>query len=188
MRMVMAAAGLSCLLFLPASAQERRELGAHQHGHGTLNIAIEGSRVSMELEAPGNDIVGFEHKAKTKTQRANLDKAKAQLGAPMSLFRFPETAGCAVKQATVKLEGVGEKDDAKTAGHKHDDHDHDHSAFHAEYSLECSGIANLTSIEFPYFATFKGAEELDVTIITPKGQTKMEVTRSKPRLDLSGVI
>jgi hypothetical protein len=188
MRMVTAAALLSCILIQPASAQERRELGAHQHGHGTLNIAIEGTTVSIELEVPGSDIVGFEHTAKTKEQRAAVTKAKSQLGTPLSLFRFPAAAGCTVKQAKVKIEGGHAGNDDKKADHKHDEHAHEHSEFHAEYALECSTIANLTSIEFPYFATFKGAEELDVNVITPKGQTKLEVKRDKPRLDLSGVM
>ncbi len=187
MRIATLAAGIACLMLVPAGAQERREAGPHQHGHGTLNIAIEGSRVSMELEVPGNDIVGFEHAAKTKAQRAAMSKAKAQLGAPLSLFRLPANAGCSVKEAAVKIESEG-KDDAKKAGHKHDDHDHDHSEFHAEYTLECGTIANLTSIEFPYFSMFKAAEELDVTVITPKGQTKFDVKRDKPRLELSGLM
>jgi hypothetical protein len=189
MRLGTATAVFCCLLLQPAAAQERRELGAHQHGHGTLNIAIEGTRVSMELEVPGNDIVGFEHAAKTKAQRAAVEKAKTQLGTPLSLFRFPAAAGCTVKAADVKIEGGAEKAEAKPkADSKHADHDHDHSEFYAEYTLDCSAITSLTSIEFPYFAAFKGAEELEVSIITPKGQRKFEIKSSMPRLDLSGVM
>ena len=33
--------------------QEHRELGSHEHGRGTLNIAVEGNKVTMELEVPG---------------------------------------------------------------------------------------------------------------------------------------
>jgi hypothetical protein len=185
MRSATLAAGVVCLMLVPAHAQERRAAGPHQHGHGTLNIAIEGSRVSMELEVPGNDIVGFEHAAKTKAQRAAMAKAKAQLSAPLSLFRLPANAGCAVKEATVKIESEG-KDDKKKAGHKHDDHGH--SEFHAEYTFECGTIANLTAIEFPYFSLFKGAEELEVNVITPKGQTKFDVKRNQPRLEFLGLM
>lgn len=186
MRIATLAAGIVCLMLVPAHAQERREAGPHQHGHGTLNIAIEAARVSMELEVPGNDIVGFEHIAKTEVQRAAMNKAKSQLGAPLSLFRLPANAGCTVREATVKVESGG-KEDAK-AGQTRDGHDHDHSEFHAEYAFECGTIANLTSIEFPYFSMFKGAEELEVNIITPKGQTRFEVRRDKPRLELSGLM
>ena len=46
----------------------------------------------------------------------------------------------------------------------------------------------LTSIEFPYFRKFPGAEELEVNLVTTRGQTKFEVKRSKPRLDLTGAM
>ena len=55
----------------------------HVHGHGTLNIAIEDKRVSMELEVPGMDIVGFEHAPSTDDQKAAVEKAKARLEKPL---------------------------------------------------------------------------------------------------------
>ena len=52
-----------------AIAEEtRRELDAHQHGHGSLTIAIEGGQVQMALEVPGADIVGFEHAAEVSNE------------------------------------------------------------------------------------------------------------------------
>ena len=60
-------------------AQETRELGAHEHGHSALNIAIEGGQVAMELQAPGADIVGFEYEAISAEDRAKLDAAIAAL-------------------------------------------------------------------------------------------------------------
>jgi hypothetical protein len=182
MRSFLVAFMLACLC-LHAAAQGHREMGAHQHGHGTLNIAIEGARVGLGLRVPGDDIVGFEHAAKTKAQRAAIDKAKEQLAAPLSLFSIPRAAGCVLANSNVKIAGG---DEGKEAGGKHTDRDH--SEFHADYTLECSAPENLTSIEFPYFRIFKGAEELDVNVITTKGQSKFEVTRRKPRLDLSGLM
>ena len=46
----------------------------------------------------------------------------------------------------------------------------------------------MTAIEFGYFRAFAGAQKLDVNVITPKGQSKFEVTRAKPRLDLAGMM
>ena len=48
-----------------AQAAERRELGAHEHGHSKLNLAVEGTLVVMEIAAPGLDVLGFEHPAET---------------------------------------------------------------------------------------------------------------------------
>jgi hypothetical protein len=182
----------------PAAAQQR-ELGAHEHGKGTLNIALEGSRLTMELEAPGVDIVGFEHKAKSAKDKTAVANAKKQLAKPLALFKLPAAAGCVVKQAKAKLEGEddhghahghshGKAKDAKQPAGKAEKDDHDHSQFHAEYALDCKSPGGITAIEFGYFATFAGAEKLEVNVITPKGQSKFEVTRAKPRLDLGGMM
>lgn len=173
----------------PASAQHR-ELGSHEHGRGTLNIALEGTRLSMELEVPGVDIVGFEHKAKSRKDKAAVDNAKKQLARPLLLFKLPASAGCAVKEASASLEGEEHAHEqgkgAEAKGPKGGGHETEHSQFHAQYAFDCQAPANITAIEFDYFRAFAGAQKLDVNLITPKGQDKLEVSRAKPRLDLTG--
>ncbi len=174
---------------------EKRELGAHEHGHGTLNIVISGKTVGLELEVPGADIVGFEHEAKTDDKKAALQEAKTRLQNILAYVTPPASAGCSIASAKVEVEHIGENDhdddhkghDIKThkAGDDHDDHK-GHADFHATYELTCTTPAALTSLEFPYFAAFKGAEELDVTIVTDKGQSKHEVSRKTMTISLGG--
>jgi hypothetical protein len=165
-----------------------RQLGAHVHGHGTLNIAIEGNKLTVELEAPGADIVGFEHAAHTKKQKAAIAEAKKKLSAPLALFVSPPAAGCKTVSAKVELE-AGDHHDAKHAPAKNDGKgEAEHSAFHADYVLECSNIAALTQLEARYFKLFDKADELDVGIVGPKGQTKAEISKTKPILDLRGAL
>ena len=179
----------------PAAAEERhRELGPHVHGRGTLNIAVEGNKVTLELGAPGMDIAGFEHAAKTRRDKAALEEAKGQLAAPLALFELPAAAGCRVTEANVAVE-IGEHDhDSKEAAAKSTEGDkapangEGHSEFHAEYTLECVSASNITAIEFGYFRTFAGAEKLDVNVITPKGQSTFEATRAKPSISLAGMM
>jgi len=166
--------GLGMIAGLPSAFAQHREAGAHEHGRGTLNIAVEGKRVSMELEVPGADIVGFEHAAKTSQQKAAVEKAKAQLLAPQALFRLPAAAGCAVSAANVEVEGGDGKGE--------------HSEFHAQYTFDCQAPASLTSIEFDYFRTFTRAKRLDVGVVTSKGQNKFSVGPTKPRIDLGGMM
>ena len=179
------------LLTAPARAEDgHRELGPHVHGHGTLNIAIEDHRVSMELEVPGMDIVGFEHAPSTDEQKAAVEKAKSRLEKPLGVFSLPAAAGCAVAEAKVGVEAEhGDHGD----GHKHEDKDdHDaaggHNQFEATYALDCTNPSALTTITFDYFALFAGAHDLTVNVVTAKGQSKYEVSRSKPTLDLGGVM
>jgi hypothetical protein len=186
---------------------QHREAGAHEHGRGTLNIAIEGTRLSMELEAPGADIVGFEHKAKTKKQKAAIEKAEEQLEAAEALFQLPAAAGCVLEASRVTLEGEGHGHDHGAKHHGGKDHgpkdgtkgdgkggtkgghsNDEHSAFRAEYAFDCKAPASLTTIGFGYFKVFARAQKLDVTVATPKQQSRFEVSRAKPRIDLGGMM
>lgn len=153
-----------------ALADGRRALEAHEHGHSSLSVAVEGSRVAMELEAPGADIVGFEHAAESEEQKAALALAKAALAQPMSLFVLPPAAGCRVANAMVE--------------HVIEDREDGHAAFRAEYALDCQDPAELATITFAFFDRFPRAEEIEVTILTGRGQTVHEVTRARPRITL----
>jgi hypothetical protein len=199
------AVGLGLVAASGSGHAQQREAGAHEHGRGTLNIALEGSRLSMELEAPGADIVGFEHEARTQKQKAAVESAKKRLAAPKGLFELPAAAGCVLKEAKVALEAEdhdhghdanghdteahgGKDHDAKGHDHEAAHADNEHSAFHAEYAFDCKAPASLTTIGFGYFKAFAGADKLDVTVIGPKQQSRFEVSRAKPRLDLAGMM
>jgi Protein of unknown function (DUF2796) len=184
----------------PALADERRELGPHEHGHGTLNIAIEKTRLSMELEAPGMDIVGFEHAAEAPEQKSAVEKATALLDKPLGLFKLPQAAECKVVTASVAIEAEHEHEDDQAEdgqadgaqqhdepGESHEGHE-GHNEFHVTYSLDCAKLANLTSIEFDYFKSFAGAKGLTVNVVTSQSQSSYEVSRDKPVLDLSGTM
>lgn len=193
----------------PALAEEARQLDAHEHGVGTLNIAIEGTTVAMAFEAPGADIVGFEYAAESDADLAAIEAAVGTLGAPLDLFVMPSAAGCSVVKAMAALEGEehdnhGEEhhDDHKDhADDKHDDHGHDehaghdhekddhadeagHTEFHAEYTLNCTNPDALTQITFDYFEAFANANEVEVQIITNSGAQAFEVERDTPVLTL----
>ncbi|MEP6065093.1 MAG: DUF2796 domain-containing protein [Paracoccaceae bacterium] len=137
---------------MPAIAQDSRQLDAHEHGVGTLNIAIDGTTVAMAFEAPGADIVGFEYAAESDADLAAIDTAIATLGAPLDLFVLPEAAACRVTEAKAELETEDNHDDHGHDEHeehadekhddhddheehddeKHDDHDHDEHEEHAD--------------------------------------------------------
>lgn len=175
------------------AAEEHRELGPHEHGHGKLNIAVEGNRVSMELEVPGADIVGFEHEASTPDQKAAVEKAKATLGDALGVFKLPAGAGCKLAEAKVAIQAEDEHEHVDSGAlqeeAKADDEkdEHHHSEFHVAYAIDCASPAKLTGIEFKYFDLFAGARELDVNLVTPKGQTSYEVTREAPKLELGEI-
>ncbi|MDB3921659.1 DUF2796 domain-containing protein [Paracoccaceae bacterium] len=186
----------------PVFSEDARQLNAHEHGIGVLNIAIEAPLVVMEFHAPGADIVGFEYAAKSDADLAAISAALKTLEAPLDLFVLPKAARCAVQAVQVELEsdtdhGANEEDhqghDDKH-DHKHEDHgDHDeqkhaassgHTEFHAEYSLICSNIEALTQIDFAYFEVFPNSKQVALQLISQSGAHAFDIKSGAPRLDL----
>lgn len=130
MRLIALTAALAAVSTL-ALAEEKRDLDAHEHGVGALNIAFEKDEVVMEFEAPGADIVGFEHPATSAEDRAKVDAAIATLAKPLELFRLPDEAQCTLVAAEVEL--YGREDDDHEAHAREDHHgDDEHHDAHAE--------------------------------------------------------
>ena len=135
---------ISFIIASPVFSEDARQLNAHEHGIGALNIAIEAPLVVMEFHAPGADIVGFEYAAKSDADLAAISAALKTLEAPLDLFVLPKAARCAVQAVQVELEsdadhGANEEDhqghDARTEeGHQdHDDHDDEHDHKHEDH-------------------------------------------------------
>ena len=176
------AGGLLAALAWTAHAEERRELGTHEHGHAKLNLAIDGSALAMELEAPGMDVLGFEHPAESKQDEAAVEAVKATLADPPALFVPPAAAGCKVILATVSL--LQEEHEEKGEGEAGTDHQHEpsHSEFRGQYALECSIPDALGQLSFAWFDRFPNAEAVAVTMLDARGQSSWQVKRGDPPL------
>ena len=200
---------MTCSLGASATAQS-----THVHGQGQVSMAIDQNLLSMTLESPGADIIGFEHEARTAEEKAAVTKALKQLSDPMFVIQLPGSASCKVIQASseVASENGGEghadhEDHEEHADHddhdkhedheKHEDHDdhekhadHDehedeaHGSFIAEYQLACANIAVIDFIKFVYFDHFRNAQSLMVVLIDKNGQHRHEINRDIPILFL----
>jgi hypothetical protein len=185
------------------SADETRELGAHMHGMGTLDISMEGNQILMALEAPAADIIGFEHAATSDEDKAALDAALATLSTPLEIFAFPAAAECRTTEAEVVVLGALSRKGADTHGHGHghghgDEHAHDHdhhddhgageahSAFTAEYLLTCANPDALGRVSTTYFDLFPGAKELAVQLVSASGSVGFDLTPAAPSFELGG--
>ena len=165
-------------LLSPAHAQgAKRQVGAHVHGAGKLTLAIEDRAVSLEFDAPAQDIVGFEARPRTNEQQAAVERATATLRDPLKLFSLTPAASCTVESAASEL--VFEEGGAPQGGTGAA-----HAEFQGRYSLVCRNVEALQGIDFPYFKLFPRAEEVEVQVIAPAGQRSFEVKRSRPRLSL----
>jgi len=183
---ILAAAALGYALAMNSAAAEnaRREAGAHVHGAGRLGIVIEGNTVSLELDTPAHDVLGFEHAPRTAQQKAALETAVAKLKDASKVFRLTPAADCRPTKAEAGLE----QPEAAQSGKEGDKGGNGgHGDFSGTFVFECGAIGKLTAIELGYFAAFPDAAKLAITIVTAKGQASREATRAAPRIDLSGI-
>ena len=112
---------LAVCVALPAMAQDTRELDAHEHGVSTVQIAVEGRTMSLDLAAPGMDIVGFEYVPSIDADTAAVAAAIDLLQQPGTIVTLPEAAGCSLTSASAELETEDHHAEAHT-DHAKDDH------------------------------------------------------------------
>ena len=164
---------------------EHGSLGAHEHGVGRLNAALDGQTLELELESPAMNLMGFEHVATTDADKAKVAAVRAQLEKPLVLFNLPKAAGCVI--ATQELESplFGDKPDADD-DHDHDakdEHHHDHSDIQAHYQFSCSSPGALKTLDLAnMFNTFPATRKIQVQLIGPSGQQGVEVTAKSDAL------
>lgn len=167
----------------PALAQN---LDAHEHGRGTLTIVLDGKRLTLELEAPADDITGFEHRPETPEETAKLDAAMALLGDPAKLFSLPAEAGCTHAGGEIET-GLRQEHDGHAEHKKQDEHkEHEeagHAEFHARHDFDCARPEALGSIEVKLFAAFPSFHEIDVQYIVGAKQGAAELEHDRTRID-----
>ena len=160
---------------------EHASLGAHEHGVGRLNAALDGQTLELELDSPAMNLVGFEHAANTPADKVKVAAVRAQLEQPLVLFSLPQAANCVLSQQELNSPLFGDKpdadddhDEADKDGHEHH---HDHSEIHAHYQLSCSAPGALKTLDLAnIFNTFPATQKIQVQLISPSGQQGVEVT------------
>ena len=145
-----------------------RKLDSHEHGVSTLKMAQEGNTVTMELEAPGDDIVGFEYEPKSEAEKASVEAALAKLRKPEMLFSMPSSARCSVAKSDAEFETSK-----------------DHAGFHVKWSLTCKSIAAANSLKVGFFDAFPSAKEVEVEAVGAAGQMAAEVEKGTTSVDLA---
>ena len=171
-----------------AHDHEHGSLGAHEHGVARLNAALDGQTLELELESPAMNLVGFEHAATSKADKAKVAAVRTQLQAPVALFNLPAGAQCSVAQQELEsplFDGESADDhdhdhDEADAGHEHHD---EHSEIHAHYQLTCATPGALKQLDLAtLFKTFPATQKIQVQLIGPSGQQGVEVKPNAPTL------
>lgn len=185
------ATALTVILPTAATAETQRQHDAHEHGVSQLKIALDGNKLQFEIEAPGVDIVGFEHAPEDENQKNSVQAALTLLRDPSNIFEFPKAAECTVTATESEFETEHheeEHQDKKHTDEKHNDEEEEgHAEFHVNYSFNCASPQSLASLGIKFFDQFPNAKELEVEAVSNNGQLALEVESDEKSINLSSI-
>lgn len=152
---------------------------AHQHGVLKLDVAIEGNRLMIEMEAPLDNLLGFERAPRTEAER----KAAAELLARLRstdeaglLFVTDPAAQCSLRKTEVKAPVL--EPGARSAA------EDGHADLDASYEFSCANPGELRSLDVGLFEAYKRIQRIDVQVAGPTGQSKVALKRPARKVQL----
>ncbi|WP_416397057.1 DUF2796 domain-containing protein [Allohahella sp. A8] len=110
-----ALASASLILAAPAMAEskhhddEHRQHGKHEHGAASMNIALDGKQLIVELDSPAMNILGFEHAADTPEDKAVAADMWKRLQHPNGVVSL-DGGDCTVAESKVEMPQFDEAD------------------------------------------------------------------------------
>jgi len=149
---------------------------AHVHGLAKMDIAVEAKTITVNLNTPLDNLVGFERAPRTDGERQRAAEAVARLRAGDALFRFDAAAGC--KLSHVELTSAALKL-GKSEGAAKDDH----ADLAAEWQFDCVDASRAAYVDVGLFA-FNPLKRVQVQLALPKAQFKRELKRPHTRIVL----
>lgn len=181
-----ALAAATCLasLALPAAAHK-----AHTHGRIELDVAVEAKRISLRMESPLHDLVGFERAPRSVAERGRVTALAEQLRAADKLFVPDPAAGCTLADAQVEspILGLGAAAQAasaapaaaaKPAGEEHAD-------LVLTVDFDCREAEAARYIDVRLFDAFAGVRTVAAQVAGPKGQNLTLLRKAAARLSLA---
>jgi hypothetical protein len=180
-----ASISLGTMICAPARAEEFEQHGAHEHGKITINVALEKQELSIELDAPAVNVVGFEHVPRTAQEKAAVASAAALLKSESGLFGMPDEARCHLNGSQINGPHW-EKDDGHDGDHEHADAHEQHADYEASYNFKCEAPAQLGWFEPWLLDKLPNVHEARINLITATGQRSQVVSRAHERVLLQG--
>ena len=148
---------------------------AHEHGVARLDLALEGTTLTIALATPLDGLLGFERAPRSAAEKRAAEKAVATLRAADTLFVIDPAAGCAL--ASVALESAPLKLGRATAAK-----DDGHGDLEGEFVFRCRSAPAF--IDAGLFNAFPRMSRIDVQLAAPQGQRKLVLKRPAQRIAL----
>ena len=152
---------------------------AHVHGLMRMDIAVEKSTLTLQLDAPLDSLLGFERAPRTAAERQTADALLTRMNADAAaLFKPSAAAGCALTQAHVESAALQATAPASPAtGGEHADLD-------ASYEFRCAHPDQLNALEIGLFDAFPRLQKIEVQVAGTKLQSKQTLQRPNKQVTL----
>jgi hypothetical protein len=161
-------------------AEEFEQHHAHEHGKITLNVALDGPQLLIELDAPAVNVVGFEHPPHTDTERAAVRHAAQLLHSGSGLIGLPALAACQLLQTEL----TEPKWEPEQPAHGKEAEAEEHADYEARLTYRCSHPEKLGWFEPWLLGKLLGVTEARIDLITPGGQRSESATDPHARIQL----
>ncbi|TNY26441.1 hypothetical protein BV497_08845 [Fulvimonas soli] len=174
-----AAALLLVAASMPADgvrAQTLRQHGPHVHGIATVDVALDGPALQIAVEAPGANLVGFEHPPHDAQERARLEAVLAALRAPSGWLSPAPGADCRLLDADVQPHGY----DAPPA-----DGGDAHADIDARYDYRCATPEALAYIDIRLADRYPATRQVVVNLVLPQRQDRQVLGPGDHRVALA---
>jgi hypothetical protein len=143
--------------------------GAHEHGAVKLDVAVEGNTLSIGLEVPLDNLLGFERAPRSEAERKAAGEVLARLRNPGTLFTADAAAQCTPGDAEVHAPVL--EPGAAAAGPD------GHADLEASYTFRCAQPQHLRALDVGLFDAYRRIRRIDVQVAGPKGQSKATLKR-----------
>lgn len=172
-------------LLLAAGGAANAQQQAHTHGRIALDVAVTAQSITLEMEAPLDNFLGFERAPRTDAERRQVAAMVARLKAADTLFIPDPKAGCTLSQ--VKLDSavlaIGDSAaPAPAAAAKAGKDTVEHADIDIAITFTCTKAGEARFIDVKLFDAFKAVKAIDAQVASGQGQFKRSLSRNASTL------
>ncbi len=177
---------VSCTLalILPITLAHAHGLGAHVHGTGSLQVAVDNDGLSLDMDTPLDNLLGFEHEPRNDKQKTAVRKMAQTLRDAARQFVLSPAAHCTLSSVHLASSVLDPKLLGENSKHQQvaKEEEAGHADLDAGFTFTCTNPKELHDMEIKLFDSFPNLHQLDVQLVGPHGQAGMKLDSRQRRL------